>query len=57
MDGVMNERTTKVSNIKPRPIVVPTCPMIRKSLTAPTFIKLVRTGVADCGERFGEIVG
>jgi hypothetical protein len=22
-----------------------------------TFIKLVRTGVADCGERFGEIVG
>jgi len=23
----------------------------------PTFIKLVRTGVADCGERFGEIVG
>ena len=26
-------------------------------LCDPTFIKLVRTGVADCGERFGEIVG
>jgi hypothetical protein len=23
----------------------------------PTFIKLVRTGVADRGERFGEVVG
>jgi hypothetical protein len=25
--------------------------------TFPTFIKLVRTGVADRGERFGEVVG
>ena len=29
----MNERTTKVSNSKPRPMVVPTWPIIRKSLT------------------------
>jgi hypothetical protein len=33
MDGVMNERTTSVSNSRPGPIVVPTWPMIRRSLT------------------------
>src|ERR1700687_535933 len=33
MDGVMNERTTSVSNNRPRPMVVPTCPTTRGSLT------------------------
>ncbi len=30
----MNARTTSVSNSKPRPIVVPTWPMTRRSLTS-----------------------
>src|ERR1700710_1926109 len=33
MDGVINERTTRVSNSRPRPIVVPTWPMTVSSLT------------------------
>ena len=32
IDGVMNERTTKVSNNRPRPMVVPSWPIISKSL-------------------------
>ena len=34
IDGVMNERTTSVSNSRPKAIVVPTWPMISKSLAA-----------------------
>lgn len=34
MDGVMNERTINVSNSRPSPMVVPTWPMVRKSLAA-----------------------
>ncbi|CFE45664.1 Uncharacterised protein [Mycobacterium tuberculosis] len=30
----MNDRTINVSNSKPRPMVVPTCPITRRSLTA-----------------------
>ncbi|CPU60823.1 Uncharacterised protein [Mycobacteroides abscessus] len=33
MDGVMNARTTRVSNNKPIPIVQPNCPMVTRSLT------------------------
>ena len=33
-DGVMNDRTTKVSNSYPIPMVVPTWPMTRSSLIA-----------------------
>ncbi len=31
--GIMKARTTNVSNSSPSPIVVPTCAMIRRSLT------------------------
>ncbi len=34
MDGVMNARTIKVSNNRPRPMVVPTWPSTIKSLNA-----------------------
>ena len=38
MDGVMNDRTTSVSNSSPSPIVVPTWPMTVSSLTAMDII-------------------
>ena len=33
MDGVMNARTTNVSNSNPSAMVVPTWPMVSRSLT------------------------
>lgn len=34
IDGIMNERTIRVSNSRPSPIVVPTWPTTRRSLTS-----------------------
>jgi hypothetical protein len=47
MDGVMNERTTNVSNNRPRPIVVPTWPMMRRSLTTIEAMVNANTRPAD----------
>ena len=45
--GFMNDRTISVSNIRPIPIVVPTCPMIRRSLTTIEAMVNANTNPAD----------
>src|SRR6185312_6951043 len=47
IDGVRNERTTSVSNNRPMPMVVPTCPRIRKSLNTNDDIVAANTRPAD----------
>ena len=47
IDGVMNERITSVSNSKPRPIVVPTCPATTRSLTIIVIMVNANTSPAD----------
>ena len=47
MDGVMNDRTINVSNSRPRPMVVPTCPMMRRSLTTIDAMVNANTRPAD----------
>lgn len=42
----MNERTTNVSNSNPNPIVVPICPIIRRSLTTIDAIVTANTNPA-----------
>src|ERR1700760_1689093 len=43
MDGVINDRTTSVSNSNPRPMVVPTWPITVSSLTAIVIIVKAKT--------------
>ena len=47
MDGVMSERTIRVSNSRPRPMVVPTWPMTVSSLTAIDIIVKANTRPAE----------
>ncbi|COW49460.1 Uncharacterised protein [Mycobacterium tuberculosis] len=47
MDGVMNDRTTRVSKSRPSPMVVPTCPITRSSLTAMDAMVNANTRPAD----------
>src|ERR1700733_7651891 len=47
MDGVMNARTTSVSNSRPRPMVIPTWPIMTRSLTTMDIMVKANTRPAD----------
>ena len=47
MDGVMNERTINVSNSRPNPMVVPTCPITIKGLNTKDAMVAANTRPAD----------